>query len=76
MSKREHHRRKNFKVGDPCDGFHPATGNVYILSKSYEGYRNQTDHVFVEQYFREDNNSLMLKQKVYGSKLVDALCVN
>jgi len=71
---REVFRRKNFKIGDPCDGFNPATVVPYIFSESYKYFRKRVDHFFVEHYFLEDNKSLMLKQRVYGSKVVDALC--
>jgi hypothetical protein len=65
---REQHRRKNFKIGDACDGFDPSRV-LLILSK----YFKRMGHVsFVEQYFSADD--YILKQKVYGSKLVDALC--
>jgi len=69
---REKFRRLNFKIGDPCDGFNPSRVICTIFNRNFRRHRLDTNHLFYEQYYTTE--SYMLKQTVYGSKLVGALC--
>jgi hypothetical protein len=68
---REQHRRKNFKIGDQCDGIN----HNYVVSYCLGNRRDSVN--FVESYYTMDENekTIMLKLTVYRSKLVLALCV-
>ena len=66
---REQHRRKNFKIGDACDGMNINYVVQYCTRGGYKGHVT-----FYEEYYTDA--TYILKYSVYTSKLVNALCVN
>ena len=67
---REQHRRKNFKVGDSCDGFNKRWALHHI--RLHAANRDTVKYTFQNSDFRCD--SVIIKQSVWLSKLADALC--